>query len=147
MSDRLQNLASGRSEPKARGFAAWTAGRGNRREYWLIVVPVLAVAILLTMANLMTPAMIVSFAITLAFIRRLHDLGWSGWLAPVINIGLNILSAVLTGLGGPVGGMIASLLYLGVIILLGVLPGELRANEYGPPPGRKKGPDLSETFG
>ncbi|MEW5686664.1 MAG: DUF805 domain-containing protein [Pseudomonadota bacterium] len=147
MSDRLQDVAAGRSGPKARGFGAWIGGRARRREYWTWVVPWFVVVTLATMA---APALtlLLSLPLLLIWIRRLHDLGWTGWMAPVINIAVGIIGWIEMGVmsaGGRTGGLLQSLAAIGAIIALGVIPGEARTNEYGPPPGRKT-TDMAETF-
>lgn len=143
MSERLQDLASGKAEPKKNGLAAWFAGRGRRREYWLIVGPTFVAMGILGALGFTALSYLVSIGILFAFIRRLHDLGYSGWFAPVINAGCNILAAVGTALGGDVGTLIGSLPFLAVVVGLGVIPGQRYRNEHGPPPGKS---DVAETF-
>ena len=71
-------------------------------------------------------------------VRRLHDLGYSGWwiflgviLLFSFGFGKNFLDAgtevVLTGIVTTVSGVV-------VFVLLSVMPGEERANAYGLPP-------------
>nr|MEA2798908.1 hypothetical protein [Phenylobacterium sp.] len=77
--------------------------------------------------------------ILFVWIRRLHDLGYSGWFAPVINVAVNLASLAAIGLLPPaIGGLISLLAYLAAIIALGVLPGQRPRNEYGAPPGRRE---------
>lgn len=132
--------------PAKRGFGAWIAGRSGRRDYWLWVVPWFVAA---TAATLASPTLALLFGVPLLlfWIRRLHDLGWSGWLAPLINIAISIVGWIEMGVataGGGGSGLFQSLVAFAAIIALGVIPGQPRRNEYGPPPGRK--PDLAETF-
>jgi uncharacterized membrane protein YhaH (DUF805 family) len=137
MSERLHDVASGRAEPKARGIGGWLAGRAARREYWTWVGPLMILAFLLGAVGLPALGLLVSVPILLIWIRRLHDLGYSGWLAPLINIGTSIV-VFASGMMGEVAAIVGSLVSLAPMIVLGVLPGEARANEYGPPPGTAK---------
>jgi len=143
VSERLQDLASGRAEPKKRGLAAWFAGRGRRREYWLIVTPTFLIMALLGVTGLTALAYLAALGFLIALIRRLHDLGYSGWFAPVINVGCNVLAALATWLGGDVGALLGSLLYFSIVLTLGVIPGQRERNEYGPTAGKNH---LAETF-
>lgn len=144
MSDRLQAAASGRTGP-TKGFSAWIAGRGRRREYWLFVVPLIAVLLALEFAGVALAGLIVGLPLLLVWIRRLHDLGRSGWVAPVINIVSNGINWVLIAFATPeIAAMASAVIFLGVIVALGVIPGQAKTNAYGPPPGKIG--DLAETF-
>lgn len=146
MSERLQDVASGRTAPRQRGFGGWIAGRCQRREYWMWVVPwIIAVGTL----AVLTPGseLILGIPLLLIWIRRLHDLGWTGWLAPVINILVGIVGfAGVMLFQKDAGALVQGFASFAALIALGALPGQARTNEYGPPPGRKE-KDLSETFG
>lgn len=118
-------------------------GRARRKEYWsFFVVPIIIYAVLGLLAlfvvvflGLSTNDAGVAAAVFtgiaalvgLAFIipslavvvRRLHDVGQSGWLVLI----LIVLSLI------PVLGIIATIGY----IVLGILDGQSGANKYGPP--------------
>lgn len=144
MSDRLQDIAAGGAEPRKKGIEAWFAGRGRRREYWLWVAPIILLSWVLGAAGLEPLGTLVTVPVLFAFIRRLHDLGRSGWWAPVINIGCNVVFVASAAFGGEAGGgVVGSLAYLGAIVILGILPGEKGRNRYGPQPGQ---PDAAEAF-
>jgi uncharacterized membrane protein YhaH (DUF805 family) len=138
MSDRLRAIASGDAEPKPRGFGGWIAGRARRREYWLWLVPLIVVQSMMAVGGYPALALLMSLPMLLITIRRLHDLGFSGWFAPIINIGIN-LSGLLLGavMPGQAASGVAGLIYLIALIALGSWPGQSRANEYGPQPGPK----------
>jgi uncharacterized membrane protein YhaH (DUF805 family) len=145
MRDRLQDLTGGHAEPKARGFGAWIAGRARRREYWLWITPLLLAATALELLVSPFASLLVAPPLLCAMIRRLHDLGRSGWFAPIINVVTNALSFVLVLVIGAEGGtLLAFLCYLAALAVLGALPGEARVNEYGPLPGPEG--ELAETF-
>lgn len=83
-------------------------------------------------------------AVLFTQIRRLHDLGQSGWWA----VGLLVVQfvgtlVVMLATSTDVGLMVGLALTLVPVIVLGLIPGQPRTNSYGPPPGR---PDLQETF-
>jgi uncharacterized membrane protein YhaH (DUF805 family) len=143
MSDRLEAAASGRTGP-TKGFGAWIAGRG-RREYWLFVVPLIVVLLALELAGVAVAGLIVGLPMLLVWIRRLHDLGRSGWVAPVINIVSNGINWSLIAFAtAEIAAMASSVIFLGVIVTLGAIPGQAKSNAYGPPPGKIG--DLAETF-
>jgi uncharacterized membrane protein YhaH (DUF805 family) len=142
MNDRLLDVASGRTAPRS----GWFEGRANRKEYWLWAAPVLVVGLALT--ALVSPlfAYVQSIAFTCLWIRRFHDLGRTGWWVAAINVGVNAITfaGVFVGsqdLLSAAGGFV----YLAAIAIMGALPGQPEANEYGPPPGRK-GASMAETF-
>ena len=133
-----------------RGIGAWFAGRAARKEYWLWVAPSVVAGFLTGFLELPEPlARVLEFLFGLPiffiWIRRLHDLGLSGWLAPVINFGLRAVD-LATASTGALGQVALGFLGLGTIVLLGVLPGKAETNRYGPPPRRPKETDLQQTF-
>lgn len=103
-----------------------TSGRSNRKAFIVVFLSVfLSVFLLFVVLSLsnslptdrLTRVGIVAAAMTLLLpvtIERLHDIGWSGWLAPVIFIP---------------GGFL-------LFVLLAILPGTRGRNLYGPPPAR-----------
>lgn len=146
MSDKLQEAASGRTGP-AKGFSAWIAGRARRREYWLFVVPLFVALVALEAVGVPLAGLIVGLPMLLVWIRRLHDLGRTGWIAPVINIVSNGIGwALIAFASAEIAAMVSLVIFLGVIVTLGAIPGQPRTNAYGPPAGGRKG-DLAETFG
>jgi len=119
------------------------SGRARRKEYWsFMIVPILIFAVLgIILAGLVAaaesdpngagPAVMIVGGIMIIFflalvipslavgVRRLHDLGQSGWL---------ILILVILGVI-PYLGIIASIGYL----VLGLIDGQPGANKFGPP--------------
>ena len=145
MSDRSQAATSGPVVGE-RGFSGWIAARANRREYWLWLVPIFAVATVLAAFGHPVWSAVSSLPILFVWIRRLHDLGRTGWWAPAINVVCNVTSWIIKfAIAGDTGVMIGGLLPLIAIIALGCIPGQPRKNEFGLPPGRKA-KDLAETF-
>lgn len=143
MNDRLREVASGRVRQD--GFGGWIGGRARRREYWLWVAPLLTFAIGMDLLGVPGGFLLIGLPMLFAMIRRLHDLGRSGWWAPVINVATNGVSfAVLAFVGAEAGAIVGFLGYLAVLVALGALPGQATTNAYGPPRG--KAGELANTF-
>ncbi|WP_068878018.1 MULTISPECIES: DUF805 domain-containing protein [unclassified Phenylobacterium] len=145
MSDRLESAAAGRAEPSKDGFGRWIAGRARRREYWALAAPWFIAA---TAVAMMAPGfeIVLGPLLLLLWIRRLHDLGFTGWFAPLINVAVAIVGWIERGVlsaGGDGGGLAQGLVSLAALAILGLVPGQPHANRYGPPPGKR---DLAETF-
>ena len=79
--------------------------------------------------------------------RRLHDIGWSGWLqAPIILIYLTYLDFLVPGFSeNVVFEYVFNIagLYWVIILLVCIKRGEAKFNKYGPNP---KSPEMSEVF-
>lgn len=141
MNEKLQALSGGGGGAKPPG---WLDGRARRREYWLWVTPALIVGMGLAAFKVPGASLIMGVPILFMWIRRLHDLGHSGWTAPFINVASNVLGFAAIGLiGGAAGGLIAMVIYLGVIVAMGAIPGQPHSNKYGPAPGKKA---VAEVF-
>ena len=128
--------------PSVGGFLR---GRANRKEYWLLVGLVLAVGLAVTAA---VPPAVQSTGVavvTYAQIRRLHDLGRTGWWVVVIAGGQ--IAAALGGIAAGLseeGILVVGLpLVVGPILLIGALPGQRLENRFGPEPGKRP---LKEIF-
>lgn len=144
MTDKLQEAASGRTGP-TRGFSAWIAGRARRREYWAWVAPLIVALFALELAGVPLAGLIVGIPMLMVWIRRLHDLGRSGWFAPLINIVSNGASWLFMAFSSvEVAGLVSLAILVAVLITLGAIPGQPRINAYGAPPGRVG--QVAETF-
>ncbi|HBE68318.1 MAG TPA: DUF805 domain-containing protein [Planctomycetaceae bacterium] len=95
--------------------------RTSRREYWMFFAANFAIAIALCIVDGLTGLPILSLLYMVAMllpgiaaaVRRLHDTGRSGWW----------MLAGLVPIVGPIG-----------LLVLMVLPGTAKANEFGAPP-------------
>ena len=145
MTDRLQAATSG-SGVREGGFAGWIAGRARRGEYWLWVVPIVLASGVLGATNHPILGVVATVPILFVWIRRLHDLGRTGWWAPAINVVSNVSAWIMKfAIPGDTGVLLGALPSLFALIALGCIPPQARDNEFGPGPGRKA--DLKETFG
>lgn len=62
--------------------------------------------------------------------QRLHDLGWSGWWMVPVWLGVVVLQA------GWNQALLGSILQLGFVLLIAILPGQEHENAFGPAPAR-----------
>jgi uncharacterized membrane protein YhaH (DUF805 family) len=138
MSDHLKRASEGAADKPG-----WLDGRASRREYWFWVGPSFGVAIGLDYAGVHWAIYVAGLVIFLIWIRRLHDIGWTGFVAPLINIVVGVVNFALTKAMGPTGAGPAGIFALLILLALGVVPGQRFVNRYGPP-GR--GRDVSEVF-
>jgi uncharacterized membrane protein YhaH (DUF805 family) len=121
-------------------------GRANRREYWVIVGVVLAISFALSFVVPEATSGAGAAAVTYAQIRRLHDLGRTGWwVAAILGLQIVVTLVLLLALGLSEDNTlaIAGLLTLAPIVLLGALPGQPLENRFGPAPGQRP---LKEIF-
>lgn len=114
--------------------------RINRKTYWLSFLGATAVSVVLALIHIRMTAM--AGVIVWLMIGRLHDLGRSGWWTLAI-IGLVFGAIVATWSFGVTSAVaVGTLVELGCVVALGLIPGEPGANRFGPAPGR---PTLVET--
>jgi|SRR5215471_12346309 len=146
-------------------------GRSSQKEYWIstgvIIAAMVALAIYLPNDSGINRILTIAWMIT--WLRRLHDVGKSGWviLGPVI-LQIAVVLAPMLILGGNFGRAligdqailsdesvpyalyvvlvigIAVLIQIGFSVWLGITAGDPGPNKYGPPPVRQ--PAVEETF-
>ena len=120
-------------------------GRANRKEYWLFVAILFAVG--MAMSYVVPAASTVgSGVVAYAQIRRLHDVGRSGWWVAAILAAQIALTVGLYLAFGSEDAMYvaAAVLTLIPIIWIGALPGTPGENRFGPAPGTQP---LKDVFG
>lgn len=119
---------------QARDAFRWPWGRSSRREYWLYMALLTAVSFLLSHAP---PIMNFAFSVVMLLVqvRRVHDLGRSGWWAAAALVAPIPPSITLFYLAGEDVALAVGLV-IGVVLitLIGALPGEPGVNRFGPPP-------------
>lgn len=116
-------------------------GRINRTTYWALVAMLVAITVI---ARLLIgdTARVSEVVLLWIAVPRLHDIGRSGWWAGgVLGIelaGVIVTLAVLPSVAGvQLAAGLFGLLVIVLMIVLGCLPGEKEANDYGdaPAPG------------
>ena len=119
----------------------WLRGRAGMLEYWLWVVVILAWSYILAWADDQLPLQVLITAFWLQVVRRLHDLGRSGWwIAGFVVVEIE-LAALATYPAGPAWlAALPGLFTLAGFILIGAVPGERSENRFGPPPRRRNLP-------
>jgi uncharacterized membrane protein YhaH (DUF805 family) len=127
-------------------------GRSNRGRFWTVVA--LCWAMYVVVGSLFavmgdTPfTMLVAMAFVIApipvgtfnMIKRLHDLGRSGWWI-LLLIGLYLPIAAMAEPWSPdglrvLGYLLEAAFSLATLVALGSIPGEKTSNRFGEPPGR-----------
>lgn len=122
----------------------WLAGRANRKEFWLFIGGLLAVGFAARTLGLEYGGGVATGVMLVAWIRRLHDLGRTGWWAAAILFWQAVAGALAFGLGGETAVALVSIPAILVPLLwMGAAPGQPFENRFGPPPGRT---DVAETF-
>jgi uncharacterized membrane protein YhaH (DUF805 family) len=143
MNDGLQDVGDA---PGDKAGGRGLGQRAGRREYWLWAGPLFVLIVALGAYGKVALGLLAGLAVLLIWIRRLHDLGRTGWWAPALNLASNLAAfALLALLPGQAGAVLALLIYCGVFIALGALPGQPHDNRFGPPPGRP-GKDLDDAL-
>jgi uncharacterized membrane protein YhaH (DUF805 family) len=112
--------------------------RTNRATYWFSIALVVA---LLTLASWIFPDFKDGLEVPLVLVGvpRLHDIGRTGWFALVL-IPLEIGAAALAITNPPLADLAfvgVTLVFAGLVIWLGAIPGQSEANRFGerPAPG------------
>ena len=127
------------------GLLGWFSGRAGRREFWTHVAMLFAVSFALSylppILNIHRNGVLALLQVSLTGvlmvlqIRRVHDLGRSGWwavaatLAPIVLI-VPVMTVASLDVAS-ITGVIFELLLLGAI---GAPPGDPEENRFGPAP-------------
>ena len=135
-------------------------GRSNRQEYWISVGLLIVVAMVLSYFQMQAASAAITIMWIVTWVRRLHDVGKSGWwaAAPILLLVALIFGALLFGGGGFEKVVLAieagdeksipdnaTTLFIGVALIglivqfgftiwLGIQTGNVEKNKYGPPP-------------
>jgi uncharacterized membrane protein YhaH (DUF805 family) len=140
---------------------AYLNGRSSRGEYWIGIALLILVGVGLALANISGASAATTFLWVMVWVRRLHDIGKSGWVI-LIPVGLMLVASVAAfALGGDElmnavrysetnsgeiseRGAYLFLAFVGVVVLiqggftiwLGAKAGEPGNNRFGAPPGK-----------
>jgi uncharacterized membrane protein YhaH (DUF805 family) len=117
----------------------WAKGRINRTSYWAFVVALVAIAAALRWASGKQTGISEVFLLAIT-VPRLHDIGRSGWWAGGVilaEIGLAVIVAATLPKEMALGALGLFVLFIAILmIVLGCLPGDPEANQFGEPPPR-----------
>jgi len=112
-------------------------GRINRATYWLLLGGFAAFYVIVSMIGVRPPRIGEGLLIFLC-VPRLHDLGKSGWWVVIpLSIELGAVIVAIAAFSGEEGYVLlggAALIIAGFIVVLGLIPGQPRANRFGEPP-------------
>lgn len=130
------------ARPK-RSIGGYLKARGSRKEYWAAIGAMFGIGFVIGLfggsvgAGLAGPSLVF-------MVRRLHDIGKSGWWALAITFGPVIPMLALMPFA-PLTVLVPLVGLLSIVwtIWLGVIPSEPHENRWGPPPGAKH---LGEIF-
>lgn len=126
-----------------RAFGGFLKGRGNRKEYWAAIGVMFGLGVVIGFFGGSVGSAF-SAPSLLFMVRRLHDIGKSGWWALAITFGPIVPMLALMPFA-PMTVLIPLVVLLSLVwtIWLGAIPGEPHENRWGPAPGAK---DLGEVF-
>lgn len=123
--------------PPKRGFHAHWKGRGGRREYWTAMGVMFAVGLAIGLFGGRVGVAMLAPSL-LFMIRRLHDIGKTGWWALAISFGPIVPMLALLPFA-PMTVLLPMVMLLSLVwtIWLGAIPGDPHENRWGLPPGAK----------
>lgn len=124
--------------PEPTGPLGWFRGRAGRREYWM---QILALFIISYGLGFLPPAprlwltLVLTLMLMFVQVRRVHDLGRSGWWAVAATVVPAVLIIPVMRVAS-LGVTMVTAIFLELILLLaiGVPPGDADDNPFGPPP-------------
>ena len=131
-------------------------GRFNRATYWLCLCIIVGAVVIMAVVGIRPPR-IGEAMLILMCVPRLHDLGKSGWWV-LIPLGVELVAIVvaITTFSAEDGYVVfggAFFVIAGVIVVLGLIPGQPHANRFGDPPKsmfafkeRRKVSEIEEIF-
>jgi uncharacterized membrane protein YhaH (DUF805 family) len=135
-------------------------GRSNRQEYWISVALLIVVAAVLSYFQMQAASAAITIMWVVTWVRRLHDVGLSGWFAGAPIVFLIVLVFAAFAFGGSSfenvllaiqsndpkaisesgAGLLIAVVAVGLIvqfgftIWLGAKSGDAGKNKFGPPP-------------
>lgn len=118
-----------------RGPGWYLQGRAGRGEYWAVTALIFAVCIALSFVpNLGSASIGGAIALAMIQVRRLHDLGRTGWWALAILLAPLAATLVLAPVAGlEIAAGVGMLIELALIVALGAIVGDAGENRFGPP--------------
>jgi uncharacterized membrane protein YhaH (DUF805 family) len=112
----------------------WIDGRAGRREYWLYLVLLFGLGYVLSFLPGRVANLAIFVILTLVQVRRMHDMGRTGWWALGAALAPVALAVALFAVTSPEDAtMISTLFVLLLTVIIGLLPGDPGGNRFGPP--------------
>jgi uncharacterized membrane protein YhaH (DUF805 family) len=113
----------------------WLRGRCGRLEFWLWLLAFSLVSFRGAMTAAPLVQFLVSWAMLFVLIRRLHDIGLSGWwVVGMIVMQIAVYAVTSEPLLPAVTRTVAIPLPVLVFAVLGLAPGQRFTSRFGPPP-------------
>jgi uncharacterized membrane protein YhaH (DUF805 family) len=126
------NAPPRRPESPTRRWNWWLAGRSSRREYGVYIVLILALSAVLSSAKGVGVGL--TMALIFVQIRRVHDLGRTGWWAVAATLAPLAALLLAATVGWDNAMLIGMAIEIVLLVAIGVIPGEAEENRFGPPP-------------
>lgn len=125
--------------------------RIDRRLYWMAVCTLGPLAVLLSLATHGARGLSGGFGLIWiwVYMRRLHDIGRSGWWqAPVFGVQCVVAVVLMTSLHASAPAVLAAVLLIqgAFTAILGAIPGDPGENRFGAPPGVPLAEVQAEAF-
>ncbi len=114
----------------------WLQGRANRREFWLWTFAIAALSAAPSVSSYIVFAIILGWALPLQMIRRLHDVGQSGWWVAGMYVAYIGLVGGVHGAGASraTSEWAGAAFIGGAMLIMGSWPGNGGDNRFGPKP-------------
>jgi uncharacterized membrane protein YhaH (DUF805 family) len=133
--------------------AALAGTRINRKVFWLATIVIFGIVVALSLVPPLRA--LIRYLTLFLFIRvyaaRLHDFGRSAWWQVVLYVVQFAAVILIVAANSHFAGLAIAaglLVQLAFTVVLGVIPGDREANQFGPPPDRPHQSPIavSETF-
>ena len=112
--------------------------RMNRATYWMCLGSIVVLALFLTFALEKKSGYVSEVILVLMCVPRMHDLGRSGWIiCGIFSAYLLLVVTLVSALDletAQISLGIINLVITGLLLWLGIIPGQPAANSYGEPP-------------
>ncbi len=112
-------------------FWVWAA-RSGRREYWVHVALLCAIGLALDAPPVVGIGL--GIVMLLVQVRRVHDFGRSAWLAVAACVAPLAAVPAYFVAGEDAAALLGLLIEIVGMIWIGVIPGDMHENRFGPPP-------------
>lgn len=116
----------------------WLRGRARRREYVLWLAVIAPWSYVAAWAQNPWVQSVLAYALVFQTIRRLHDLGRSGWWVAAIYVTALVLAFLPSTYPDAAAAYWLPVLFpLAALLTIALVPGERVGNRFGPPPASR----------